>query len=158
MSQVLLGFGSAVLAAANLASAAAVTQGGRWRRASFAFSAAMQVPWTYYDVATQQWGFLVLTVVCIPVYARGWFRERRAEAASNGASPARSTRTSAPSLADGPSSGDGLTPNRLLHPAGLPSICHPSPAQHTISRPQEKRPEMPVATVSTNIESGERQP
>jgi hypothetical protein len=109
VSQLLLGFGSAVLAAANLASAAAVTQGGRWRRASFAFSAAMQVPWTYYDVATQQWGFLVLTVVCIPVYARGWFRERRAEAASNGMSPARSTRTSAPSLADGHSSGDGLT-------------------------------------------------
>ena len=109
MSQVLLAFGSAVLAAANLASAAAVTQGGRWRRASFAFSAAMQVPWTYYDVATQQWGFLALTVVCIPVYARGWFRERRAETASNGTSPARSTRTSAPSLAGGRSSGDGLT-------------------------------------------------
>jgi hypothetical protein len=135
VSQLLLGFGSAVLAAANLASAAAVTQGGRWRRASFAFSAAMQVPWTYYDVATQQWGFLALTVACIPVYARGWFRERRAEAASNGTSPARSTRTSAPSLADGPSSRDGLTPNRLPHPADLPSNCQPSPAQHTISRP-----------------------
>lgn len=92
MSQVLLAFGSAALAAANLASAAAVTQGGRWRRASFAFSATMQVPWTYYDVATQQWGFLALTVACIPVYARGWFRERIPQAASNGTSPARSTR------------------------------------------------------------------
>lgn len=39
---------------------------------------AAQVPWTVYDIASRQYGFLLLTVVGVPIYLRGWRNFRKA--------------------------------------------------------------------------------
>jgi hypothetical protein len=61
--------GSAVLAVLNLAAMVLIAER---RRAGWLVALGSQVPWTIYDVATRQYGFLLLSAVYVPVYLRGW--------------------------------------------------------------------------------------
>jgi len=87
-----LALGSVLLSLLNLASAALIAED---RRAGWLVALGAQIPWTCYDVWTRQFGFLLLTLIYIPVYVRGWRKARRA-----GTSPRRGTaagwRTSRP--------------------------------------------------------------
>lgn len=70
-----LALGSVLLSLLNLASAALIAE---HRRAGWLVAIATQIPWTWYDVWTRQLGFLLLTLVYVPVYVRGWRRARTA--------------------------------------------------------------------------------
>lgn len=60
---------SVLLALLNLASAALIADR---RRVGWLVALGAQVPWTWYDVWTRQLGFLLLTLLYVPVYVRGW--------------------------------------------------------------------------------------
>ena len=87
-----LAVGSVLLALLNLTSATLLAER---RRAGWLVALAAQVPWSWYDLRTGQLGFLLLTLVYVPVYVRGWRKARRA--ASGPAVRADVTR-SAPAL------------------------------------------------------------
>ena len=89
-----LALGSVMLALLNLASAALIAER---RRAGWLVALAAQIPWTWYDLWTRQLGFLLLTLIYVPVYVRGWRKAR------NPASPPLST-------ADGSPAAKRLTP------------------------------------------------
>ena len=64
-----LALGSTLLALLNLASAMLIAER---RRAGWLVALAAQIPWTWYDLWTRQPGFLLLTLIYVPVYVRGW--------------------------------------------------------------------------------------
>jgi hypothetical protein len=64
-----LAVASVLLALLNLTSATLVADG---RRVGWLVALAAQVPWSWYDLRTGQIGFLLLTLVYVPVYLRGW--------------------------------------------------------------------------------------
>ena len=66
--------GSFILAAVNLT---AMWLLARKKRAGFVIALAAQVPWTVYDIATAQYGFLLITVASIPVDVKGWREWRK---------------------------------------------------------------------------------
>ena len=68
-----LALGSVLLSLLNLASAALIAEG---RRAGWLVALAAQIPWTWYDLWTRQLGFLLLTLIYVPVYVRGWRKAR----------------------------------------------------------------------------------
>ena len=68
-----LALGSVLLALLNLASAALIAER---RRAGWLVALAAQIPWTWYDLRTRQLGFLLLTLIYVPVYVRGWRKAR----------------------------------------------------------------------------------
>ncbi len=68
-----LALGSVLLSLLNLASAALIAER---RRAGWLVAIAAQIPWTWYDLWTRQLGFLLLTVIYVPVYVRGWRQAR----------------------------------------------------------------------------------
>jgi hypothetical protein len=70
-----LAIGSVLLSLLNLGSAALIAEN---RRTGWLVALAAQVPWTWYDVWTRQLGFLLLTLIYVPVYLRGWRKARRA--------------------------------------------------------------------------------
>lgn len=41
----------------------------RWRWGCY-LGIGIQVPWTVYDILTRQYGFLLITIVAVPVYVR----------------------------------------------------------------------------------------
>lgn len=65
----LLAAGSTVLAVADLASMWLIAC---HRRSGWVIGLATEALWFPYDIATQQYGFLALMAVSIPVYVRGW--------------------------------------------------------------------------------------
>jgi hypothetical protein len=69
-----LALGSVLLSLLNLASAALIAEN---RRAGWLVALAAQIPWTWYDLWTRQLGFLLLTLIYVPVYMRGWRKARR---------------------------------------------------------------------------------
>lgn len=69
-----LAVASVALALLNLTSAALIAEG---RRVGWLVALAAQVPWSWYDLRTGQIGFLLLTLVYVPVYVRGWRSVRR---------------------------------------------------------------------------------
>jgi hypothetical protein len=69
-----LAVASALLALLNLASATLIAERCR---AGWLVALAAQVPWSWYDLRTGQLGFLLLTLVYVPVYVRGWRTARR---------------------------------------------------------------------------------
>jgi len=71
---VTIALGSVLLSLLNLASAALIAED---RRAGWLVALAAQIPWTWYDLWTRQFGFLLLTLIYVPVYMRGWRRARR---------------------------------------------------------------------------------
>jgi len=64
-----LALGSVLLSLLNLASSALIAER---RRAGWLVALAAQIPWTWYDLWTRQLGFLLLTLIYVPVYVRGW--------------------------------------------------------------------------------------
>jgi hypothetical protein len=68
-----LALSSALLALLNLASAALIAER---RRTGWLVALAAQIPWTWYDLWTRQIGFLLLTLIYVPVYVRGWRKAR----------------------------------------------------------------------------------
>ncbi len=64
-----LALGSVLLSLLNLASAALIAER---RRTGWLVALAAQLPWTWYDLWTRQFGFLMLTIFYVPVYVRGW--------------------------------------------------------------------------------------
>ena len=64
-----LALGSVLLWLLNLASAALIAGRGRAGRL---VALAAQIPWTWHDLRTRQPGFLLLTLICVPVQVRGW--------------------------------------------------------------------------------------
>ena len=64
-----LALGSVLLSLLNLASAALLAER---RRLGWLVALSAQLPWTWYDVWTRQFGFLMLTIFYVPVYVRGW--------------------------------------------------------------------------------------
>ena len=64
---------SALLALLNLAGAALIADR---RRVGWLVALGAQIPWTWYDVWTRQFGFLLLTLIYVPVYLRGWHKAR----------------------------------------------------------------------------------
>lgn len=86
-----LALGSALLALLNLASAALIAER---RRAGWLIALAAQIPWTWYDLWTRQLGFLLLTLIYVPVNVRGWRKARnpaRLPLSRAGGSPAAET-------------------------------------------------------------------
>jgi hypothetical protein len=86
-----LALGSVLLALLNLASAALIAER---RRAGWLVALAAQIPWTWYDLWTRQLGFLLLTLIYVPVYVRGWRKARnpaRLPSSRAGGSPAAET-------------------------------------------------------------------
>jgi hypothetical protein len=65
---------SLVLSLLNLASATLIAER---HRAGWLVALAAQIPWSWYDLRTGQLGFLLLTVMYVPVYVRGWCTARR---------------------------------------------------------------------------------
>jgi hypothetical protein len=74
-----LAFASVLLALLNLTSAALIAERCR---AGWLVALAAQLPWSWYDLRTGQLGFLLLTLVYVPVYVRGWRTARRPSAGS----------------------------------------------------------------------------
>ena len=74
-----LAVASVVLALLNLTSATLIAER---RRVGWLVALAAQVPWSWYDLRTGQVGFLLLTLVYVPVYIRGWRTARRPTAGS----------------------------------------------------------------------------
>jgi hypothetical protein len=70
---------SALLAVINLTSATLIAERCR---AGWLVALAAQVPWSWYDLRTGQLGFLLLTLVYVPVYVRGWRTARRPDSGS----------------------------------------------------------------------------
>lgn len=68
-----LALGSVLLSLLNIASAALIAER---RRAGWLVALAAQIPWTWYDLWTRQLGFLLLTLIYVPVYLRGWRKAR----------------------------------------------------------------------------------
>ena len=64
-----LAVASVLLALLNLLSATLIAERCR---VGWLVALAAQVPWTWYDMRTGQIGFLLLTLVYVPVYVRGW--------------------------------------------------------------------------------------
>ena len=123
-----LALGSVLLWLLNLASAALIA--GR-RRAGWLVALAAQIPWTWHDLRTRQPGFLLLTLICVPVYVRGWRTARnlaRLPSGTAGGSPAAET-------AGTPGDEAMLT---LAGPAGsgLPG-GYPAPPRHSLRRPRD---------------------
>jgi hypothetical protein len=86
-----LALGSVLLSLLNLASAALIAER---RRAGWLVALAAQIPWTWYDLWTRQLGFLLLTLIYVPVYVRGWRKTRNLAHPSSGmagGSPATQT-------------------------------------------------------------------
>jgi hypothetical protein len=81
-----LALGSLLLSLLNLASATLLAER---RRAGWIVALAAQIPWSWYDLRTGQVGFLLLTVMYVPVYVRGWCTARR----SSGSAAALDTST-----------------------------------------------------------------
>ena len=125
--------GSALLALLNLASAAPIAER---HRAGWLVALAAQIPWTWYDLRTRQPGFLLLTLIYVPVYVRGWRK------APNPARPPLSTAGGSPAAKTANTPGNGATVTSAdplcLDPAGAspappqprppPSPQPPSPA------------------------------
>ena len=91
--------GRALLARLNLASAALIAER---RHAGWLVALAAQIPWTWYDLWTRQLGFLLLTLIYVPVYLRGWRKSR------NPARPPSSTAGGSPAAKRLPPSATGL--------------------------------------------------
>lgn len=72
----LLTIGSAVLALLNLTAQFLIARHKAW---GWLVSLGAQVPWTVFDLATRQYGFLLISAVSVPVYVHGWQRFRRSE-------------------------------------------------------------------------------
>ncbi len=86
-----LALGSVLLSLLNLASAALIAER---RRAGWLVALAAQIPWTWYDLRTGQLGFLLLTLIYVPVYVRGWRKARKLAhlpSGTAGGSPAAET-------------------------------------------------------------------
>jgi len=77
---------SLLLSLLNLGSATLIAER---RRAGWLVALACQVPWSWYDLRTGQLGFLLLTVMYVPVYVRGW----RTARPSNGSAAALNSST-----------------------------------------------------------------
>jgi membrane protein implicated in regulation of membrane protease activity len=69
-----LAVASVLLALLNLTSATLIAERCR---AGWLVALAAQVPWSWYDLRTGQLGFLLFTLVYVPVYVRGWRAARR---------------------------------------------------------------------------------
>jgi hypothetical protein len=69
-----LALGSVLLSLLNLASAALIAER---RRTGWLVALAAQLPWTWYDLWTRQFGFLMLTIFYAPIYVRGWRKAPR---------------------------------------------------------------------------------
>ena len=69
-----LALGSVLLSLLNLASAALIAER---RRTGWLVALAAPLPWTWYDLWTRQFGFLMLTIFYVPVYVRGWRKAPR---------------------------------------------------------------------------------
>jgi uncharacterized MAPEG superfamily protein len=69
-----LAVASVLLALLNLLSATLIAERCR---VGWLVALAAQVPWTWYDIRTGQIGFLLLTLVYVPVYVRGWRTARQ---------------------------------------------------------------------------------
>ena len=69
-----LAVASVLLALLNLISSALIAERCR---AGWLVALAAQLPWSWYDLRTGQLGFLLLTLVYVPVYVRGWRTARR---------------------------------------------------------------------------------
>ena len=69
-----LAVASVLLALLNLTSATLIAER---RRAGWLVALAAQLPWSWYDLRTGQLGFLLLTLLYVPVYVRGWRTARR---------------------------------------------------------------------------------
>ena len=65
---------SLLLSLLNLASATLIAER---HRAGWLVALASQLPWSWYDLRTGQLGFLLLTVMYVPVYVRGWWAARQ---------------------------------------------------------------------------------
>lgn len=87
---------SVLLALLNLASAALIADR---RRVGWLVALGAQIPWTWYDVWTRQFGFLLLTLLYVPVYVRGW-RTARHPADQPVGQPVRSPAVRAPDIVD----------------------------------------------------------
>ena len=74
-----LAVASVLLALLNLTSATLIAE---HCRAGWLVALAAQLPWSWYDLRTGQLGFLLLTLVYVPVYVRGWRAARRPSAGS----------------------------------------------------------------------------
>jgi hypothetical protein len=74
---VILLYGSFGLAALNLTVQLLIA-----RKKAYGWLVALgaQIPWTAYDIATRQYGWLILSVVYVPVYIHGWRQFRAGEA------------------------------------------------------------------------------
>jgi hypothetical protein len=85
-----LAVASVVLALLNLTSAALIAER---RRIGWLVALAAQVPWSWYDLRTGQFGFLLLTLVYVPVYVRGWRTALPAPGPRDGGVDMRSARS-----------------------------------------------------------------
>jgi hypothetical protein len=94
-----LAFGSVLLSLLNLASAALIAER---RRTGWLVALAAQLPWTWYDLWTRQFGFLMLTIFYVPVYVRGWRKARRPAHATSGTAVLAPTGRTADPIGTGP--------------------------------------------------------
>ena len=129
-----LALGSVLLSLLNLASAALIAER---RRAGWLVALAAQIPWTWYDLWTRQLGFLLLTLIYVPVYVRGWRKARtlaRLPSSTAGGSPAAEA-AGTPKTADTPGNEVAVT---LAEPvgSGLPG-AYPAPSRHSLRRPRD---------------------
>lgn len=141
--------GSVLLSLVNLVSAALIAE---HRRAGWLVALAAQIPWAWYDVSTRQVGFLLLTLVYVPVYLRGWRKERRAAlpavettrapSAVAGTRPAR-TRCCASSRGSGQA-----RPTRQRHPQ-QPRRLSSHPAASEVAGPATGSTSAPSRVTST---------
>ena len=69
-----LPLGSVLLSLLNLASTTLIAER---RRTGWLVALAAQLPWTWYDLWTRQFGFLMLTIFYVPIYVRGWRKAPR---------------------------------------------------------------------------------
>lgn len=79
----LLTYGSLALAAVNITVTLLIGHGKPY---GWLAAIAIQIPWSVYDVATRQWGFLLITAVTVPTYLRE-YRHRRRGKETGGARP-----------------------------------------------------------------------
>ena len=123
-----LALGSVLLSLLNLASAALIAER---RRAGWLVALAAQIPWTWYDLRTGQLGFLLLTLIYVPVYVRGWRKAR------NLAHLPSSTAGGPPAAKPADALGNEAMAI-LAEPAGfgLPG-GYPAPPRHSLRQPRD---------------------
>lgn len=121
-----LALGSVLLSLLNLASAALIAE---HRRAGWLVALVAQIPWVLYDVWTRQVGFLLLTLVYVPVYLRGWRRER----------PLARPAVSQASGSAAAGAAHLVVNDAVLHPTALASLVKASRGTCRTSHPQPQR-------------------